>query len=286
MAVNDVNHHIYSFDWLILGLKCLWLESNGIRRIENLEKQTELKCLYLQQNLLDKIENINHLKVLDTLNVSNNTIPLINNLSGLEKLSTLQIANNHLTTAEDICHLKECKYLSVVDLSNNRLNDPKIVEVLGEVENLRVLNLMGNPVIKNISNYRKTMILTCKELTYLDDRPVFPKERACAEAWKIGGREGERRERELWVNKERKKIQDSVDYLGSIRQHAMMKKIEEKGGDIAIVEEKKVSMILIFFVSIFSCVRPIEASLSVNLFIPSLSEKGLLFCMKSAIHEH
>lgn len=51
------------------------------------------------------------------------------------------------------------------------------------MESLRVLSLMGNPALKSISSYRKTTILKCKELRHLDDRPIFPKERACAEAW-------------------------------------------------------------------------------------------------------
>ena len=50
-----------------------------------------------------------------------------------------------------------------------------------------------------------------KNLQYLDDRPVFPKDRACAEAWSRGGKEAEKEERDRWVNKERRRIQDSVN---------------------------------------------------------------------------
>jgi len=48
-------------------------------------------------------------------------------------------------------------------------------------------------------------------LTYLDDRPVFPRDRACAEAWERGGREAEKEERQKWDNAEHKKIMDSVN---------------------------------------------------------------------------
>jgi len=40
--------------------------------------------------------------------------------------------------------------------------------------NLKVLYLLNNEVIKHISNYRKTFINKIPELTYLDDKPVFP----------------------------------------------------------------------------------------------------------------
>ena len=62
------------------GLKCLWLECNGLSEIEGLDAQTELRCLYIHQNLIDKLENLEPCQKLNTLNVSNNRIYKIENL--------------------------------------------------------------------------------------------------------------------------------------------------------------------------------------------------------------
>uniref|UniRef100_UPI002952DE53 dynein axonemal assembly factor 1-like n=1 Tax=Panthera onca TaxID=9690 RepID=UPI002952DE53 len=209
------------------GLRCLWLECNGIQRIENLEAQTELRCLFLQVNLLHKIENLEPLQKLDALNLSNNFIKTIENLSCLPVLNTLQMAHNHLETVEDIQHLKECLKLCVLDLSHNKLSDPEILSVLESMPDLRVLNLMGNPVIKHIANYRRTVTVRLKHLTYLDDRPVFPKDRACAEAWARGGLAAEKEEREQWESRERKKITDSIEALAMIKRRAEERKLQK-----------------------------------------------------------
>uniref|UniRef100_A0A672MY27 Dynein assembly factor 1, axonemal-like n=1 Tax=Sinocyclocheilus grahami TaxID=75366 RepID=A0A672MY27_SINGR len=206
------------------GLRCLWLECNGIRKIENLENQTELRCLFLHQNLIHTLENLEPLGKLCTLNVSNNYIKVIENLSCLSELSTLQISHNSLENVCDMEELSHCLSISVLDLSHNRIRDPALVGVLERMPDLRVLNLMGNEVIKKIPNYRKTLIVHFKQLTYLDDRPVFPKDRACAEAWAAGGLEGERKEREMWETRERRKIQESFDALTAIKENALRRR--------------------------------------------------------------
>ncbi|XP_012586199.1 PREDICTED: dynein assembly factor 1, axonemal [Condylura cristata] len=235
-SLNDTLYlHFKGFDRIenleeYTGLRCLWLECNGIQKIENLEAQTELRCLFLQVNLLHKIENLEPLQKLDALNLSNNYIKTIENLACLPVLNTLQMAHNHLETVEDIQHLKECLKLCVLDLSHNKLSDPEILSVLESMPDLRVLNLMGNPVTKHIPSYRRTVTVRLKHLTYLDDRPVFPKDRACAEAWARGGYAAEKEERELWESRERKKITDSIEALAMIKRRAEERKRQKESG--------------------------------------------------------
>ncbi|XP_072516569.1 dynein axonemal assembly factor 1 [Salminus brasiliensis] len=220
------------------GLRCLWLECNGIERIENLQNQTELRCLFLHQNLIHMLENLEPLTKLSTLNVSNNYIRVIQNISCLSQLSTLQISHNALESVNDVKDLCHCPSISVLDLSHNHLCDPEIITILERMPDLRVLNLMGNEVIKKIPNYRKSLIIRLKQLTYLDDRPVFPRERACAEAWAVGGLEGERKEREFWQTRERRKIQESLDAMAVIKENAIKRRQAQEQQEKGILESQ------------------------------------------------
>merc|ERR1719456_1203069 len=65
------------------------------------------------------------------------------------------------------------------------------------MSSLRVLYLKGNPVVKQIPHYRKTVIAMLPELRDLDDRPVFVEDRRTSEAFVAGGLEGERECRRL-----------------------------------------------------------------------------------------
>lgn len=51
---------------------------------------------------------------------------------------------------------------------------------------LRCLYLAGNPVVREMRNYRKRLVAALPDLTYLDDRPVFELEHRASQAWCAG----------------------------------------------------------------------------------------------------
>jgi dynein assembly factor 1 len=170
-----------------IGLKALFLHSNGLRKIENVDHLEELRCLFLQQNAITVIQNLPTSLV--QLDLSENNISSLQNLSHLLNLTTLNLSKNQLADADSIQHLTECTSLTSVDLSHNQLVGD-IVDVISGIEQLKSLNLAGNPVCAKVAYFRKKMIVANKSLRYLD-RPIFDDERALAEEWACGGQEGE-----------------------------------------------------------------------------------------------
>ncbi|GBP89163.1 Dynein assembly factor 1, axonemal homolog [Eumeta japonica] len=79
------------------GLKCIFLENNGIERIEGLDNLSQLKCLYMHYNLIRKIENLEGCPQLDTLNLDHNFISKIEGLGAVPDLHTLSLAHNMVT---------------------------------------------------------------------------------------------------------------------------------------------------------------------------------------------
>ncbi|KAL4703365.1 hypothetical protein ACJJTC_015443 [Scirpophaga incertulas] len=224
------------------GLKCIFLENNGIQRIEGLDALSQLKCLYLHYNIVKKIENLQGCPKLDTLNLDHNFVTKIENLDVVPDLHTLSIAHNMLTTFDDLAHLKMCRSLSVLDLSYNRLEDPLIVDVLADMILLKVLVLTGNPVVRNIPAYRKTLTLRLKGLLNLDNRPVFPRDRACAEAWQRGGLQEEIAERKRWIAKDQEKTMQSVRYLINMRdKNKALREAREQEARLKLESEQEQS---------------------------------------------
>lgn len=175
------------------GLRALWLEGNGLGKIEGLDSLKELRTLFLHENALDTIEGLDQLENLDCINLSKNYIKKIENIENNQKLTNINLANNMLTDYDSVKALLDVPGLQTIDVQGNKINDVTVIELFSQFEDLRVLYLQGNPVVKNIPYYRKTIISKCKNLKYLDDRPVFEDERrrvnAWAQAFKTGGME-------------------------------------------------------------------------------------------------
>lgn len=166
-----------------INLKTIYLEGNGLTTIEGLTKNKLLTTLFLQENSIEKIENLDSQADLHTLNLSRNIISAIANLSHMKSLVTLVLANNLLSTVTDIEHLLLVPSVVTLDIQFNKLDDEKVIDIISQMPNLRVLYLQGNPVISKIPHYRKTMLSRCKQLLYLDDKPVYGDERRRVDAW-------------------------------------------------------------------------------------------------------
>ena len=76
-------------------------------------------------------------------------------LACLPQLHTFIVSHNKLATAKDVEELKGCKELAVLDLSHNCFDETEVMDmVLHEMENLKVLTYMGNPIVRKTKDYR------------------------------------------------------------------------------------------------------------------------------------
>lgn len=128
-------------------------------------------------------------------------------------LRTLNVSGNHIESFEDVVGLLCYKNLAVLDLSNNQIKDGEmLLLILERMTNLSSLKLSGNPLVRSLRRYRKTVVGRCRNLLHLDDRPIFEDERRMVNAWTDGGDAAEERER-LVIKaekeaKERKRLDD------------------------------------------------------------------------------
>lgn len=144
----------------------------------------------------------------------------------MKTLENIQLKRNRIgkNGLDDLRGLLERPSLSVIDLSDNYIEDPNILpEILQNMPKLAVLYLQGNDVCKKIKNYRKTMISSLPNLKYLDDRPVFDEDRRFAEAFSRGGLDEERKERET-VKKEK----DDAHWRNHEAFREMLRKAKEE----------------------------------------------------------
>ncbi|CAJ1404219.1 unnamed protein product [Effrenium voratum] len=113
-------------------------ESKDMRKIEGLERCSELQRLLLNENAIEKIEGLQHCRKLQKLYLPFNCIKEIGDgLAGLENLEVLWLAGNQLSSLQGLC----TPNLTELNAASNRLSS-----VVGALEHLplKSLNLAGN----------------------------------------------------------------------------------------------------------------------------------------------
>ena len=204
------------------NIKSIWLECNGITKIENLECLPKLKMIYLHQNGIKKIEGLQTLTGLITINLSCNMIQRIEGLEGLVNLKNIDLQQNLIPDTESCEELLKLPNLQSIDLKNNQISDSdNLVPFFSQMQQIHALYLKGNPCVRFISNYRKTLTQKLKSLNYLDDRPIFDHERMVADAFARGGAEEEKKCRD-------KMAQDKADKLKRTYEHGRIHTEEGK----------------------------------------------------------
>lgn len=243
-------HKIQNLDSFI-NLKVLYLESNCLDKIENLSNLKNLTCLYLQNNYIKEIENLENNTNLVILNLSNNKIKKIQNLDKLYKLENLYVEKNHLADVEGIEGLLQIKKLILLDIQNNKLNDNSegILSLFEKLDHLKVLYFKGNDAMRMISNYRRTLIVRLKHLTYLEDRPIKEEDRIGAKAYLEGGYSAEQKAREKYRNdnekttKSKKKVNLNKEELEAKRKKELERLNNEYEMKRIELEQKKKMLI-------------------------------------------
>jgi len=237
-SLNDKLYlHFQGFDRIqnleaYTGLKSLFLEGNGLENLEGLSTCVKLKCLFAQQNMITGIPP-SLPPSLSTLNLSNTNLSHVGNVAHLTELSTLQASGCKLKTLESISELAKCPQLTTLDVSQNDIDgDPEaFLALCASIPALACLYAQGNPIVSQVRQYRKRMIAAVPTLSYLDDRPVFPLERVCAEAWVVGGLEAEKNARARFKDAEVAKQKRDHAYLANLREKSRAKReaLAEKG---------------------------------------------------------
>ena len=181
------------------GLRALYLEGNAVEDIEGLEGCPDLRCLYLARNAIEEVgPGLAPLTRLTTLDLSSNLLEgaALAGLAGLQELRTLSLGHNRLACRADLEPLAALPALQVLDVSNNRIDDPEASALVQSLP-LKWLRFLGNPVVRATAGYRKVFLAAMHAtLESLDDHPAFEADKRCALAWAQGGVEAERAERQ------------------------------------------------------------------------------------------
>ncbi|KAM6281001.1 protein phosphatase 1 regulatory subunit 42 isoform 2-T2 [Porphyrio hochstetteri] len=211
LNLSDKNIDVIGDVSLCKNLRVLYLYDNQISQIQNLNFASNITHLYLQNNFITCIENLSSLKNLEKLYLGGNCITVVEGLDKLEDIRELHIESQHLPLGEKLLFdprsLRSlAKSLSVLNISNNNIDELEELAVLGNLSYLRavdnqlqhmkdlevVLNkwtklrrmdLSGNPICCK-PKYRDRIVVQSQTLESLDGKEIKEMERQFLMNWK------------------------------------------------------------------------------------------------------
>ncbi|XP_070854184.1 dynein regulatory complex subunit 3 isoform X2 [Drosophila suzukii] len=196
-------------------IQTLRLEFNNILRIDHLWILPSLTKLCLNCNKIESIENIEMLTTLKELNLSFNFIEKIENLDTLINLEVLSLFNNKIEVIENIDKLEK---LIIISLGNNLIDTVEGIERFRFMNNLKVINLEGNPIARKPNiNLLKYVTAVLPQLNYYEYTFIKNelREEACALHYRELREIEDKQEKEIQLRESQDREQSEAKRLAS-----------------------------------------------------------------------
>ncbi|XP_041125611.1 protein phosphatase 1 regulatory subunit 7-like isoform X3 [Polyodon spathula] len=145
-------------------LDSLFLGTNKITKLQNLDGLASLTVLSIQSNCITRIEGLQCLMNLRELYLSHNGIEVIEGLENNKKLTTLDIAANRIKKIENISHLTE---LQEFWMNDNQIENWGDLDELKNAHSLETVYLERNPLQKD-PQYRRKIMLALPTVRQID----------------------------------------------------------------------------------------------------------------------
>lgn len=173
--MSGIGLHVIPALWRFSSLRSVNLSANHIVRICPGSLPKGLHTLNLSRNKINTIEGLKELTRLRLLDLSYNKISRIGQgLSNCTLIKELYLAGNKISDVEGLHRLSK---LTILDLSFNKITTTKALgQIVANYNSLLALNLLGNPIHKNISDdqLRKAVCGLLPKLAYLNKQPINP----------------------------------------------------------------------------------------------------------------
>ncbi|XP_072922892.1 leucine-rich repeat and guanylate kinase domain-containing protein [Hemitrygon akajei] len=156
-------------------LSKLNLSNNKIQAIEGLQNCKSLTYLNMAENRLLEISGLDYLPI-KFLFLQGNQFINVKGLANMKRLHKLDLSNNKIET---LIGLEDHDLLETINLENNQISDLDEIMHLRNLQLLRELNLLKNPIQGN-PDYLLWVLFIIQKLTELDNKQVKTSDKVLA----------------------------------------------------------------------------------------------------------